>query len=1050
MSMKPTLLLSCALLLAACGQAPAPAAQTAPATAPAASVSAAPSAESSLQTLSVKADALSVNVPQGAAHVTFTLQGAALPQGKVFPAVIRGGQASVNLSGLPKGDPKYTVTVRTYDAEGGAVLYTAQTSINLSSGKVTAPLTFGRVTADVTVVVEGVLPETTGLVAQLGDRTQTLTVKDGVATGTFTGVPTGAGQTVTVTGKAADGRETQTGSQTFRHAEGGSRVNVPLTAVSSCPAPAGTLTAIPAVQGSGDASPLLGQTVTVRGVVTADFQTGLRGFFVQDAQGDGNAATSDGVFVYTGTAPQQVQVGDLVQLSGSVAEFYGSTQLSGISAFVSCGRGQAPQPVPVQAPFADLERYEGMAVTFPDTLTVTNNYGYGRYGELGLSSGGRLFNPTNGNEATTPEQNAARTITLDDGNSAQNPAELPYLSAEGTRRTGDTVQGLTGVLHYANNAFKVEPTAAPNFVNANPRPVAPQDVGGTLKVAGANVLNYFTTFGPNDRGADSAYEFGRQQAKVVAALRGLDADVVTLMEVQNNGDVALNDLVASLNAAYGSETYRAVQTGTIGTDAIKVAVIYKPARVTPLGTYQTDTDPVHSRPPLAQTFRDNAGGGVFTVVANHFKSKGSCPSSGDMDTGEGCWNELRVQQARALLGFVERLKAQSGDSDVLLMGDFNAYGAEKPIQTIVDGGFVSENLRIPAEERYSYQFGGQFGYLDHALASRSLDAQVSGVTEWHINADEPTLADYNVEYKANPECRTNVCTSPDLWQNNPFRASDHDPVLVGLNLTRDEARLTLNVTGEPAVTAGQPYTLNIAAGAPLSRLTVDWGDQSGAETLDPAAVSAAHTFAAAGNYPVTVTATGVDGQTQTARLNVTVGAPDVTDPAPQPAGAGLVISQVYGGGGNSGATYTHDFIEIFNAGRASVNLGGYSVQYASATGTSWAVTPLNSYDLAPGQYYLVQQAKGSGGTQPLPTPDASGILAMSGSAGQVALVQGTAKIAASSDAGVVDYVPFSGLSNTTSARRLNGGCTDTGSYGADFQAGTVSPRNTASPLNVCP
>ncbi|GHF93360.1 hypothetical protein GCM10017783_01660 [Deinococcus piscis] len=818
-------------------------------------------------------------------------------------------------------------------------------------------------------------------------------------------------------------------------------------AASSCPASTGPLTAIPAVQGSGDASPLLNQTVTVRGVVTADFQSGLRGFFIQDAQGDGNPATSDGVFVYTGTVPQKVQVGQLVQLTGTVKEFYGSTQIDTLTAFAGCTGTQAVKPVEVKAPFTGLEKYEGMRVTFPETLTVTNNYGYGRYGELGLSAGGRLFNPTNGNEATTPEQNAARTITLDDGNSAQNPAELPYLSAQGTRRTGDTVQGLTGVLHYANNVFKVEPTAAPQFTDTNPRPAAPQDVGGTLKVAGANVLNYFTTFGPNDRGANSAYEFGRQKAKVVSALRGLDADVVTLMEVQNNGDTALNDLVTSLNAAYGTETYRAVQTGTIGTDAIKVAVIYKPARVTPVGAYQLDTDAVHSRPPLAQTFSDNAGGGVFTVVANHFKSKGSCPSSGDIDTGEGCWNELRTEQARALLGFVDRLKAQSGDSDVLLMGDFNAYGAEKPIQTIEAGGFVSENKRIPAGERYSYQFGGQFGYLDHALASTSLDAQVSGVTEWHINADEPTLADYNVEYKANPECRTNVCTSPDLWQDSPFRASDHDPVLVGLNLTRDEARFTLNVTGESAAVVGQPYRLNIAASGPLSRLTVDWGDR--VDTLDPAATSAEHTFAAAGSSPVTVTAISVDGQTQTARLTVTVTAPDVTEPAPQPGSAGLVISQVYGGGGNSGATYTHDFIEIFNAGRASVNLGDYSVQYASASGTSWAVTPLNSFDLAPGQYYLVQQAKGAGGTQPLPTPDASGTLAMSGSAGQVALVQGTAKITAPTEASVVDYVPFSGLSSTSSASRLGRGCVDTGSAD-DFTRGSVEPRNTASPLNVCP
>ncbi|MDO4264553.1 MAG: lamin tail domain-containing protein [Deinococcus sp.] len=168
---------------------------------------------------------------------------------------------------------------------------------------------------------------------------------------------------------------------------------------------------------------------------------------------------------------------------------------------------------------------------------------------------------------------------------------------------------------------------------------------------------------------------------------------------------------------------------------------------------------------------------------------------------------------------------------------------------------------------------------------------------------------------------------------------------------------------------------------------------------------------------------------------------------PTPAVNHLVLSEVYGGGGNSGTTYTHDFIEIFNPTNASINLGGYSVQYASETGTSWAVTPLTSVSLAPGQYYLVQQAKGAGGTIPLPTPDASGTILMSGSAGQVALVEGTAKITGATDASVRDYIKFTTSSNAVSFSRVNV-CVDTDAT-SDFMGGRVNPRNSSSALTPC-
>ncbi|WP_216326741.1 ExeM/NucH family extracellular endonuclease [Deinococcus aestuarii] len=1032
------LALSCSLLLAACGETATPGAL---------------GADTGVQALAQKDAALAVKVPAEVKFVTAELSGGKLSSPRTFTATPRDGQATVVLGDLPNGDPKYQVVIRAFDhADRAVVLYRGTAEINTASGKTTTAPALTRVTATVTVTASPVLAGST-LTARLGDLSQSLRVEGEQATAQFTNVPTARGLTVTVQGVSADGQVTQQGEQTFNLSEGGAKVGVTLTAVASCPVAAGPITAIPAIQGSGATSPLLGQSVTVRGVVTGDYQTGLGGFFLQDAKGDGDAATSDGLFVFTGAAPQNVAPGDLVQFTGVVREFKAAsdrlaataTQLDTLSNFTKCAGGLVVKPVEVKAPFNDLERYEGMLVTFPEKLTVTDNFGLGRYGELGLAAGGRLFNPTNGNVATTTAEQGARRIVLDDGSSRQNPATVPYLDAQNTRRTGDTVTGLTGVLRYGNDAFKVEPTGTVTFVNENPRQDKPKDVGGTLKVAGANVLNYFTTFTGADRGANSAYEFARQKAKVVAALKGLDADIVTLMEVQNNGDIALGDLVSGLNEAYGKETYAAVQTGVVGTDAIKVALIYKPARVTPVGSPVVDdnADNVYSRPPVAQTFQDKTTGGVLTVVANHLKSKGSCPTSGDVDTGQGCWNELRVQQAQKLLGFVDRLKTRSGDQDVLLMGDFNAYGDEDPIKAIVAGGFVSENKRVPAEDRYSYQFGGLFGYLDHALASTNLDTQVTGITEWHINADEPTFIDYNVEFKNNPNCTGTSCTTPDLYQPNAFRASDHDPVLIGLNLTRDEVRQPLGVTatGAASVTAGQAYTLSIGTNAALDSLKVNWGDGSAEETLAPTATGATHTFAAAGTFAVTVTATA-SGETRTATQSVTVNAVPT-------GGAKLVVSQVFGGGGNSGSVYKNDFIEIFNAGSEAVNLAGYSVQYASATGTSWQVTPLTSFNLAPGGYYLVQQAAGAGGTATLPTPDATGTINMSGSAGQVLIAEGTTAVTDRANANVRDYVSYSGLTTTTSLSRANGGCTDTDAA-ADLTSGAVAPRNSASPVNVCP
>ncbi|MBI3654219.1 MAG: HYR domain-containing protein [Acidobacteria bacterium] len=177
----------------------------------------------------------------------------------------------------------------------------------------------------------------------------------------------------------------------------------------------------------------------------------------------------------------------------------------------------------------------------------------------------------------------------------------------------------------------------------------------------------------------------------------------------------------------------------------------------------------------------------------------------------------------------------------------------------------------------------------------------------------------------------------------------------------------------------------------------------------------------------------------------------------------IVISQLYGGGGNTGATFRNDFIELFNRGNVAVSLNGWSVQYASATGTTWQVTNLTNVSLQPGQYYLVQEAAGTGGTTNLPTPDATGTIAMSGTAGKVALVNTATALsgACPTGASIIDFVGFGTTancfetavtpapSNTTAVIRGSNGCTETDNNSTDFATGAPNPRNTASAFNVC-
>lgn len=581
------------------------------------------------------------------------------------------------------------------------------------------------------------------------------------------------------------------------------------------------------IQGSGASSPIANTGVTVEAVVIGDYQSnsGFSGFYLEHEEVDWDAApsTSEGLFVFDGSFGVAVNPGDVVRVRGTVIEFNGLTEISGVNAVRICASGATVTPVSVLLPVASLsdhEPYEGMLVTFDQTLTATEVFTLGRFGEVSLSGAGRLYTPT---AITTPgaaaiaqlDQNRRSRIVLDDGRNTQNidPTRYPQggLSALNTLRVGDTLSSLTGVMDFRFSNYRIQPVGPITFDATNPRTPAPADVGGNLKIASFNVLNFFNGNGsglegaaggfPTARGATTLFELGRQTDKIVSALTAIDGDIVGLMEIENDAapDSAIEELVAALNRSAGAGTYAFVDTGTIGTDAIKVALIYKPAAVTPVGTFATITsafDPrfvdTLNRPSLAQTFERTATGARLTVVVNHLKSKGSnCNAVGDPNTGDGqgnC-NRTRTNAAAALVDWLATDPTASGDPDYLIIGDLNAYRFEDPIETLLHGGFTNLVAEFGGDTPYSYVFNGESGYLDHALASASLAVQATGTTDWHINPDEPTVLDYNVEFKTLNQITT-------FYDPGPYRASDHDPVVIGLNLN-----------AAPSVQAGGPYSV---------------------------------------------------------------------------------------------------------------------------------------------------------------------------------------------------------------------------------------------------
>ncbi|MCP4335504.1 MAG: ExeM/NucH family extracellular endonuclease [Gammaproteobacteria bacterium] len=566
-------------------------------------------------------------------------------------------------------------------------------------------------------------------------------------------------------------------------------------------------TPISVIQGAGAVSPHVGATeVVVEAVVVGDFQgsNSLRGFYLQDSDADKDvdSRTSNGIFVFDGAALVDVDVGDVVRVQGKVTEFFDLTELTGVSGLAICSRGNAlPNATALSLPFSaieDFERVEGMRVIFPGSLHVTDNFNLARFGKVGLSVGGPLENPTSvvapGAAANAMQAlNDRSRIQLDDGSNVQYPLPPPpYFGVDNSLRIGDTVTDLEAVMSFGFGSYELQPVSTVNFIRNKPPGDIPE-VSGSLRVVSFNLQNYFTTLddsgsicGPSAsqrcRGADNAAEFSRQREKLLATISKLDADVVGLVELENDdADTAIADLAAGLNAITGSSTFEFVATGTIGTDAIRVGFIYKPGSVTPRNRALLESsvdaryDDSKNRPALAQTFVDNDSGEVFTLLQNHLKSKGSpCDDADDpdKDDGQGNCNLTRVNAVLALRDWLATDPTASGSDKFMILGDLNAYAREDPLAALMSAGYVDlVETHVGsgfADGAHSFSFAGQAGRIDHALASPAMAPNVTDVAFWHINADESKGLDYN------------DINQPELYSAHEFRSSDHDPIVIGL------------------------------------------------------------------------------------------------------------------------------------------------------------------------------------------------------------------------------------------------------------------------------
>jgi predicted extracellular nuclease len=533
---------------------------------------------------------------------------------------------------------------------------------------------------------------------------------------------------------------------------------------------------IPAVQGDGYYSPYDGSHVSIRGTVT--LITAGHGFYIEEAGPGTPGKTSRALFVTDAALSQTLAPGQNLVISGRVEESGSArdklTSLTEVSSHEVCSSTPDLPLTRAELPMSSREReaLEGMRLAFGQPLLLSDVYNFHR-GEVTLSLGSVPRVPTeiqNPGSAAVKQAAANRSRSLVAALPQADPEPIPV---------GSSFHEIIGVMGHngKNQIFLLDSLQ----LNPGPVPTAVEPpADGSLRIVSLNLLNFFNGDGrggsfPTERGAESHEEFLAQSERTRSAIALMQADLLAVQELENDGFgpySAAQSLLNLLNRTGSGEwAFVAPEEGKVGTDVISVGLFYRQQALEAVGPGEVLDGPDFrglSRHPLAQVFRDRVTSQSILVVVNHLKSKGSCPESGfgaDRKDGQGCWNQARVDAIDAQLPWLDRLTAESDTPNVLVLGDMNAWRREDPIRQFIAGGFVDLVEQLSGLPQHSFLYFGQTGTLDYAFASPALAKFARTAQIWHINATWPRKVD-----------------PPKPW----LRMSDHDPVIVDFDFSQAE------------------------------------------------------------------------------------------------------------------------------------------------------------------------------------------------------------------------------------------------------------------------